>query len=244
MPIPLTPTAATAIGLLLGHLYRRATVRHLRARNTELRRTTMDLEDRLRSATHLADHDWLTGLPNRAAAARTFHLDTVIRRRLTTVVLADLDRLKTINDRYGHRAGDELIRTTATRLARAAHHHHGYAARLAGDEFLLLLPTPPAENPDATVTAVLAPTSDPLPLHTDDGVIVVHPSISAGIAVHHGNTTTFTTMLHHADIALYQAKQHRGSRHRYQPHLRIPHPTGSREPRRRDRTPDHGETAA
>jgi diguanylate cyclase (GGDEF)-like protein len=84
-----------------------------------------------------AAHDALTGLPNRSAALAHVHR-AVAQRRAFGLVLLDLDRFKTVNDTYGHAAGDDLLVQVAARLAELAH-LVGFAARLHGDEFVLLV---------------------------------------------------------------------------------------------------------
>jgi len=84
-----------------------------------------------------AAHDALTGLPNRSAALALVHR-AVVQRRTFGLLLLDLDRFKTVNDTYGHAAGDELLTQVAARLTALAH-PAGFAARLHGDEFVLLV---------------------------------------------------------------------------------------------------------
>jgi diguanylate cyclase (GGDEF)-like protein len=191
------------------------------------------LDDLLHLARHAAEHDQLTGLPNRALAAKTFQHQQANGH--TTLVLIDLDHFK----QYGHATGDDLLRVVADRLATATATHAGTAARLGGDEFLLLLPI--HANPSAIVEQILHILAQPVRLHTSDGPITVEPSASAGIARDDGTGTPFTTMLHHADIALFNAKQERGIRRTYSPELRMPHASGPYRRRLRDTPPtDNG----
>ncbi|MGW2370279.1 GGDEF domain-containing protein [Streptomyces sp. NPDC001667] len=91
-----------------------------------------------------ARRDPLTGLPGRTA-----FLAWVRRMRAQGLVLVwvDLDRLKALNDAYGHAAGDAVLVTSAARLAGWAEQHGGYAARLGGDEFAAAI-TSPSHLPD------------------------------------------------------------------------------------------------
>jgi diguanylate cyclase (GGDEF)-like protein len=227
-----TAVAASAtLGFLTGRLTTRRTIRRLTREATDLRTDADMLQRLLASAWYRAHHDPLTGLPNRALAAKLFRRRQVANRP-TLVTLIDLDQFKHINDSYGHHVGDDLLRITAERLA-AAKHHRGAAARLAGDEFLLLLPADDTD-PDQVIARILAGLAAPVTVHTDDGDITVHPGASAGTALYDGGYATFETLLRHADIALYHAKQQPGTHRRYQPGLRIPRHAGRHGPRLRD----------
>jgi diguanylate cyclase (GGDEF)-like protein len=190
-----------------------------------------------------ARQDGLTGLPNRTALSE--HLEAQLQKaqadRGVRVLVAflDLDRFKHINDSWGHRAGDELLRVTAHRLAAAATARHGTAARLGGDEFLLLLPAT-GGDPTAVVAQILASLAQPTILPSDSDIVVVLPSASAGITVHDGHHGLFGDVLHQADIALYHAKQRRGAHARYRTGMRMPATGASPHTRPRDQHPAHG----
>jgi diguanylate cyclase (GGDEF)-like protein len=219
--------ATAALGAILGRL----------AAERQIRR----LHNLLRLADHTAGHDRLTGLPNRSLAAKVFFLREA-HGQPTIVVLVDLDRFKHVNDNFGHHVGDDLLRTIAERLADAAHAHGGSAARIGGDEFLLLLPAH-GGDPTGTVEQILRALAEPTTLHTGDGVITVKPEASAGIAVYDGGHGTFTTMLYHADIALYHAKQQRGCHRTFRPDMHMPRNAGRHGPRLREQHPaDGGQT--
>jgi predicted signal transduction protein with EAL and GGDEF domain len=90
----------------------------------------------LHTVAHQLIHDPLTGLPNRRAFGD--QLDAALRRgTAVAVAMLDLDRFKAVNDRYGHHAGDQVLCQVADRL-RALTEPVRLAARLQGDEFLLL----------------------------------------------------------------------------------------------------------
>jgi len=227
--------ATAAFGFLVGRLSTRPGFRKLRSENAHLRELIDNLDAQLRLATYMAGHDRLTGLPNRLSAAKVF-LIREMQGLPTVVALIDLDRFKHTNDTYGHHVGDDLLRVIAERLTQAVKPHGGIAARLAGDEFLLLLP---ADDSDRArpVAAILDLLAEPATLSTDDGEVVVHPEASAGIAVYDGSYGTFDSMLHHADVALYHAKQQRGTHRTYEPHMRMPRNARRHGPRRRDQRP-------
>ena len=156
--------------------------------------------DRRQLATARAEalHDPLTGLPNRRAALAEVHT------RLTggpfLLALLDLDDFKQVNDTHGHLIGDDLLRIIAARLYLATP-PDGFAARLAGDEFLLLLPDHGA-NPTDTISAVLALLAQPVTI----GAATLRPHASAGVATTTGGATSWRHLLARADHALYRAK--------------------------------------
>jgi diguanylate cyclase (GGDEF)-like protein/PAS domain S-box-containing protein len=153
----------------------------------------------------LAHHDVLTGLPNRAL------LHDVIAVRLAqaanagdmvAVLCLDLDRFKAVNDTFGHQAGDRLLQLAADRI-RANIRESDAAARIGGDEFVLLL----AGLPRAEWAAQLARRLiDHLSLPFDLGNFEARIGASIGIAVGPRDGTTAEVLISNADIALYQAK--------------------------------------
>ncbi|MBO3736657.1 GGDEF domain-containing protein [Actinoplanes flavus] len=232
----LAALAATAtLGFYLGRVSVRPTIRALRAEITRLDARVATLDALLRVAEYAAGHDRLTCLPNRTSATKLFTVRALLSWP-TIVALIDLDRFKHTNDTYGHHVGDDLLRTIAERLSLAAKERDGAAARLAGDEFAVLLNggDPDAAKPIAEILDLLA---KPATLLTHDGEITVHPTASAGIAVFDGTYGDFDTLLGQADIALYQAKRQRGSHRTYLPHMRMPHNAGRHGPRRHDQHP-------
>jgi diguanylate cyclase (GGDEF)-like protein len=146
-----------------------------------------------------AEQDPLTGLPNRRG------LLTEVRARLTAhtptvLALIDLDDFKTVNDTYGHTAGDDLLTVVGARL-RTAVASHGYAARLAGDEFVLLL-SDGGGDPAAIVGAVLSVLAEPVEL----ALATLRPQASAGVVTTGNGSVTWRNLITRADHALYQAK--------------------------------------
>ncbi|GGN93905.1 hypothetical protein GCM10010112_82700 [Actinoplanes lobatus] len=218
---------AVALGILLGRLTSRPRIRRLTDNITATRAL-------LRAAQHAGNHDSLTGLPNRSCAEQFYVQRAEIDRHPTVLALVDLDRFKTFNDTYGHHVGDTVIRTAADRLSTIAQEAYGFAARLSGDEFLLVLPA--AEI--TAVTEALDHLTDPATLYTDDGEITVRLQASAGITVNDGtDLITFADMLHRADIALHHAKHRRGTCVTYEPRMRMPRNAERHGPRRRDQHP-------
>jgi diguanylate cyclase (GGDEF)-like protein len=183
----------------------------------------------------LADHDALTGLPNRTAA-RAMYQRAAQEGRPHAVVLLDLDDFKTVNDTWGHHVGDAHLVAVAERLAGSCRAIGAAACRLGGDEFLLLMPEHEAygtavgrddgqaggEAVVREIAAIVVALGTALPLRVDEArTVLTHPSASAGIAVA-AEDETFSDALRHADIALYHAKRDRSGPRLYTPELRQP----------------------
>lgn len=201
---PELPYRVGAAMLLLFWLTLREASRHL---------STAFIErlDAKRALAHQAHHDFLTGLPNRAA-----FLAELDRLRGAAngfaLVAVDLDRFKPVNDQCGHHAGDEVLRQVAGRL-RALTRAGGVPARLGGDEFMLLLPfaTPRAEADAAMLLARRAVASLAKPFDLDDLSVTI--GASAGILlVDGGDGRDGLSLVEQVDRALYAAKQAGGGR--------------------------------
>lgn len=157
---------------------------------------------------HLAAHDPLTGLPTR----RVFfdQLDDALRsgrknRSRVGVLFIDVDGLKRVNDTYGHALGDLLLITCVERI-RAALRPEDLLARLAGDEFVVVLEDVASADVACTVAQRICD-SLALPLLSDGHVL--QPSASIGIAVSDDPTTTSDLLVSQADAAMYRAKRRR-----------------------------------
>lgn len=153
-----------------------------------------------------ATHDPLTGLANRIQSMRLLAgaLGRARRRNSTVALLfLDLDGFKTINDDYGHRAGDEVLRQVSRRME-AEIRDGDFVGRLGGDEFLIGLED--VTDEDAAVSLanrLIASISKPIHLETDG---TVHVGVSIGVSLGRGGATDVETLVHEADVAVYQAK--------------------------------------
>jgi diguanylate cyclase (GGDEF)-like protein len=171
-----------------------------------------DLERTRSQAEHAASHDHLTGLPNRWRLEQRLRdaLGGTAPGRRLAVVFCDLDDFKAVNDSFGHPAGDVLLQEVATRLQQLTR-SDDTAARLAGDEFVLVLRDLPAGwEPGDFVRRADHVLGRPV----DVGPAVVRPSASVGVVVVDpavGGRTP-ETLLADADRAMYRAKRARGLR--------------------------------
>lgn len=152
-----------------------------------------------------ASHDQLTGLANRAGLERAIHAwqHRESRRGPLAFFYVDLDGFKKINDEHGHVAGDALLRMVAARLMALAP-EGGLAARIGGDEFVLLVPE--ADRGGTQVRAertIAAIASRPYDLD-DDVSVSVGASIGIARLPDHGHDVG--TLMAAADRALYEAK--------------------------------------
>ena len=156
----------------------------------------------------LANFDPLTGLPNRSLLLDRLEQATRVAQRagdLVAVLFIDLDQFKQVNDTLGHAAGDELLRMVAGRLRKNCR-EEDTLGRLGGDEFLVIM----QRLPSHTAAAVLA---DKLvhelqqPFEIQRREIYVGGSI--GISLFPRDAQDVSTMIKHADVAMYQAKRNR-----------------------------------
>ena len=155
---------------------------------------------------HMALHDALTGLATRLLLHDRLNvaLESARRRRTgLAVLMVDLDRFKEINDTYGHQAGDEVLRVTATRLLGVVR-KVDTVARLGGDEFVVLLPDladpQSAERIAATIVEKLAV---PIPFEGREMPV----STSVGVCAAAADKFDVDAFLRNADAALYRAKE-------------------------------------
>ncbi|MEX1216746.1 diguanylate cyclase [Saccharospirillum sp.] len=158
-----------------------------------------------RALEHQANHDSLTGLPNRAAlivALQQANARAARHGKTVAVLFLDLDDFKTINDTYGHQVGDQALQQFAKRLSLAVR-EADTVARLAGDEFVVVAEE--LENPtsDALLIAHKLLASMNLPIELSQAKIDLAPSI--GIAMHRGELDA-EELVRRADSAMYQAK--------------------------------------
>ena len=160
----------------------------------------------LRQIGKLSFHDALTGLPNRrvledrlqqaiASAARS--------QARVALFFIDLDKFKPVNDRYGHEAGDWLLKQVAVRM-RDCLRQSDTVSRVGGDEFVVLLPTPASEAAALAVAEKIRAQLN-IPFLRDG--LELHISSSIGVAFYPDHAATAQELLRLGDSAMYQAKQ-------------------------------------
>lgn len=156
----------------------------------------------------MANHDALTGLPNRSyfqdflghalARAQREHAQV-------SLLFIDLDRFKHINDSQGHEVGDQVLRIVGSRLEEQLR-ADDFVARLGGDEFAVILSHPPASRAAARVARKLL---DALSESFRLGPRRYAIGASVGISVYPDDGLDPATLLRQADLAMYQAKERR-----------------------------------
>jgi diguanylate cyclase (GGDEF)-like protein len=169
-----------------------------------------DLRGRLeveRRMLHLARHDPLTGLPNRALLNERLTLELAQARAGGpgfALMCLDLDRFKAVNDTHGHAAGDAVLREAARRL-RAATRHDDFIARLGGDEFVIIRLNDGAADSIALMAArICEHLSEPFDLGNGARGDI---SASIGIARCPQDTADAEELQRCADVALYSVKR-------------------------------------
>jgi diguanylate cyclase (GGDEF)-like protein/PAS domain S-box-containing protein len=161
-----------------------------------------ELEDRM---TFLAHHDSLTQLPNRLNLLDRLEQTISLAKRNSNrvaLMLIDLDRFKTINDTLGHHAGDRVLVEVARRL-RASLRESDIVARLAGDEFVVVITE--TESFDYTMLVankIIEVVSAPCQI--DDLEVATSPSV--GISFYPDDANEVSELMANADVAMYRAK--------------------------------------
>ena len=153
---------------------------------------------------HMAYHDALTGLPNRALFLE--HLGRAVsnarrNRQSLALLFLDLDRFKLVNDSLGHPIGDRLLAEVAVRL-RESLRESDLAARLGGDEFAVLAENTSLEGARTIAAAVSESLRDPFDIDGHELLITA----STGLVVDQNGVTAAADLLRNADVAMYRAK--------------------------------------
>jgi diguanylate cyclase (GGDEF)-like protein/PAS domain S-box-containing protein len=180
---------------------------------TEQVRVRQELQRSEREISFLAYHDPLTGLANRLGFRAK--LDAVLvqaaqARTRCIVMLIDLDRFKHVNDTLGHEVGDRLLAEVARRIQGSVR-DIDLVARLGGDEFVIVV-SEVGENvaPESIATKIFAQLGG----NVDLSGRIIYTSASVGVAVSPQDGSDGSTLLQHADVAMYAAKYQGGDSYR------------------------------
>jgi diguanylate cyclase (GGDEF)-like protein/PAS domain S-box-containing protein len=199
-------------------LFEEKTISPLRDANGDITHfvsTAKDVSDRIQAEERLfflANHDTVTGLPNRNLLVdRLGHALALCHRNAKTLALLclDLDRFRFVNDTLGHQGGDELLRAVGERL-RGCVRQADTVARVGGDEFVIALALLSSDH-DAqqVVEKIMASFKAPFPVHERD----IYISASVGVSLGPRDGSDVQRLLRYADLAMYQAKA--AGRNRY-----------------------------
>jgi diguanylate cyclase (GGDEF)-like protein len=186
--------------------------------HTEMALRSCRLLDRLRKEVEAKDyqalHDALTGLGNRTLF--TDEVDAALAQRrgegVVALMLMDLDRFKDVNDTLGHHTGDVMLQQIAAQLAQALG-NKGSVARLGGDEFAFVIPASTRAEVAQVARDILA--AGQATVLVEGLRLEMRASLGVAIAPDHG--TDRSTLLRHADIAMYHAKTNGTGIEYYQP---------------------------
>lgn len=194
------------------------------ADGVRLRGTAQDVtaaRDAERHIAFLAHYDVLTGLPNRTQwneRAQSELRNASRSGEFLAVLFLDLDHFKAVNDSLGHPVGDQLLSGVARRLAGCLR-EDDFLGRLGGDEFVVLLPRLERAE-DAAVVARKLIAALQAPLRVEGHELTVSTSI--GIAVYPADGSDVSTLLKHADVAMYCAKDEgRNCYHYFKPEMDV-----------------------
>lgn len=172
------------------------------------------LKDDQQKLDFVANHDTLTGLPNRYACERHFEtlfrstpVETGIRQLLLFI---DIDNFKNINTRFGHNGGDEALQKVATCLEQAFTKERAVVSRIGGDEFIVML-SMPAASVEARLDEVLVSLAEPLKVFGQTEYI----TCSMGVIDIESTSSTFKEEYRKADMAMNRAKKTGKNRYCY-----------------------------
>lgn len=158
--------------------------------------------------THLhyqANHDYLTGLPNRTSLCERINQSTnyaIRNNNFVALLFLDIDNFKLINDNLGHDAGDKLLKITALRLVKSVR-ESDIIVRFGGDEFVLIFIINQFEEAIRLAQKILKKITEPIKIENKELIVTT----SIGISLHPKDGTSAEILLKNADLAMYAAKK-------------------------------------
>jgi diguanylate cyclase len=173
--------------------------------NQRFRQKLIRLAEICMQARHFANHDKLTGLPNRSLLLdrlKQAMVQSTRQHKQVALLFIDLDKFKNINDRFGHLAGDKLLQQVAGRLA-ACVRYGDTVCRYGGDEFVVMLTEIDAKESAVEMTEKIR--SRLSSTYVLDGH-VIEMTASIGISVYQADGQNYNDLIKQADIAMYVAK--------------------------------------
>jgi len=180
--------------------------RELEKVNAQLEISKQEAESVASAMEYHAHHDALTGLPNRVLLYDRISSELAHARRQQSnaaLLFLDLDRFKIINDSLGHAVGDQLLRIIARRLTDCVR-EEDTVARLGGDEFMVLLPRISGSADAGRIAKKINDSLvDPIACNGHE----LHITTSIGISIFPYDGTDAETLIKHADISMYRAKE-------------------------------------
>ncbi|MGO1500472.1 MAG: putative bifunctional diguanylate cyclase/phosphodiesterase [Marinobacter sp.] len=197
-------TLARKFSVLASHAFATKHASQTEAESHRLQHLTRQLKASQEALTFRANHDQLTGLPNRVHVQEL--VDAIIARKQpdqkVALAFLDLDDFKRVNDFHGHAAGDTLLKSVSDRL-RAEIRQSDIIGRISGDEFVIVFD--PFERTEE-ISVVVNRVSDQLrePFRVEGQEITTSGSIGVALWPVHGHD--YDTLRRHADTAMYRAK--------------------------------------
>jgi diguanylate cyclase (GGDEF)-like protein len=176
---------------------------HLKLNETqkELKKTNNELKELLNEVEFLSFHDEMTGLYNRRYFENELDRLSSSRRLPITLLVADMDNLKVVNDNYGHKMGDHYIKAAAEILKKSSR-EEDIVARIGGDEFAIILPETAFEAADKIYQRIKSNIRE----YNQQQDLVVRLDISLGFAVRTKETQNLDRIFKKADKMMYNNK--------------------------------------
>lgn len=201
--IPLLSTILVMVFIIAS--FRAKTQRELEYEHRALKQVLEERQALQEALLHQAFYDKLTGLPNRALLFDRLHhafLEAARHKQALSMLFVDLDDFKSVNDRFGHAVGDELLVEVAKRMLTVVR-QEDTLARLGGDEFIMLIKDPADLDISIGVASrILDKIAEPY--HLSDTVFSITASIGVSMSYPMGDQPE--DLLREADQAMYQAK--------------------------------------